>query len=355
MTARIWPADAVTGAPSYTGRYLRQVLGAFLGGHTSARPLGARSGVTPGTPATTVAATSTTWTVTPHCGVLDAEASALAGPYMYSFDVNVTGAMTAANGSNPRIDNICVQLSDPAESDGTSTPGVAIIYTAGIAGAPSVTRGATGGPPVIPARSIELAQINVPVSGGGSPSVSWDAPYSTAAGGIIPVSGSAFYPASSDEGQYIDDATYGLMRFDGSNFGTPIGSIWQAIQATGTAIPNNVATTVVMDTMSVNTTGVSIGGGSFRAPIAGVYMVSGSLKFPSAATGARGGQFALNGTLITGSNAHVPAQSTDTTQVTLPTIYVTCAVSDVISMQAVQDSGGSLTLVGGSFFACVRM
>lgn len=178
----VWPVDIVAGAPVFTGRQGRQLAVApFVAGATAARPLGARSGVRPGTPATTVTATSTTWTVADHAGLIDAELAAEAGPYTYSFDAVQTGSMTAADPSNPRIDLISVQISDPAESDGSSTPSAAVVYTTGVAsGTPAV--------PATPARSMALAQINVPVSGGGNPSTTWVAPTLTAAGGIIPVS-----------------------------------------------------------------------------------------------------------------------------------------------------------------------
>lgn len=162
MTARVWPVDAVSGAPSYTGRALRQTTVApFVAMGTSARPLGAKSGVRIGTPSSTVAATSTTWTVTPFAGVIDGESAAIAGPYAYAFDANVTGSVTAA-GASARVDRLDVQISDPAESDGSSTPSIAIVYTAG-----------TPGLAAAPARSHALAQINVPATGGGSPTVSW--------------------------------------------------------------------------------------------------------------------------------------------------------------------------------------
>ena len=177
----VWPVDAVSGAPTFSARQGRQLsIAPFVAGATATRPLGARSGVRPGTPTSTVSATSTTWTVNPHAGVIDAEAAAEAGPYTYSFDQAQTGTMTASDGTNPRIDLISVQISDPAESDGTSTPSAVPVYTTG-------TAAPTPAVPATPARSMAIAQINVPVSGGGSPSVTWVAPYLTAAGGVIPV------------------------------------------------------------------------------------------------------------------------------------------------------------------------
>lgn len=171
MVLRIWPADAVAGAPSNTGRSLRQALMSLIGaGVTAARPLGGRSGVRPGTPSSTVTATATVWTVKPHAGMLDVQAAAEASPYSYAVDANVTGAVTAANATNPRIDLVYVQLADPAEGDGTAAPGISILYLAGVAAASPVA-------PALPARSMALARLNVPKTGGGAPSVSWIAPY----------------------------------------------------------------------------------------------------------------------------------------------------------------------------------
>lgn len=208
MVDRVYPVAAVSGAPSYDGRALRQTAVApFIAGATASRPLGARSGVRPGTPATTVSATSTTWTVQPHAGVIDAEAAAEAGPYAYAFDAVNTGTMTAADASYARIDLISVQISDPAESDGSSTPSAAIVYTPGTAAAPAL--------PTQPARSMVIAQINVPISGGGSPSVTWVAPTLAAAGGITPATSAAFGDGTY-VGQYIDDPVKGFMRWNGS-------------------------------------------------------------------------------------------------------------------------------------------
>jgi hypothetical protein len=182
MGAYVWPADAVTGAPSYTGRKLRQLLGGLLIGKTSSRPLGGRSGVWPGTSTTTVTISAGNWQVGAHAGALDLETAAEAGPYFYSSDDSpfVGTGVTAADATNSRIDIVYVQLSDPAESDGTSTPGVAFGYLAGSPG--------SGVPPTTPARSLVLAWLNVPnVAGGGvgSATVTWKAPYTAAAGGTI--------------------------------------------------------------------------------------------------------------------------------------------------------------------------
>lgn len=216
MAARVWPVDAVTGAPSYTGRALRQTtVSSSSAQGSTARPLGGLSGVRPGTPTNIATATSTTWTVTPFLGLLDGEAAAIAGAYAYSFDTNQTGSVTAAAVS-ARIDRLDVQVDDPAESDGTSVPTIRVQYTAGVAG--------SGVPAAAPSRTHPLALINVPASGGGSPTVSWTATYYCAPGGFLPFNTLAGLTAwtTAGTGQWVEvqnDSTAtnnGLYRWSGS-------------------------------------------------------------------------------------------------------------------------------------------
>jgi hypothetical protein len=180
----VFPVDAVASAPEYTGRELRQVLSALVDGATTARPLGGRSGVRKGTPTTTVVASGGNWSILPHIGILDLESAVEAGSYMYASDATTTpDAITAADATHPRKDIVYVTLDDPAESDGSSVPAVTPGYLAGTAAASPTA-------PATPARSMVLAEINVPnVAGGGATSatVTWKAPVTVAAGGIIPV------------------------------------------------------------------------------------------------------------------------------------------------------------------------
>lgn len=180
MTITVWPVDAVAGAPAYSGRMLRQTLSVFLPMGDPSRPLGARSGVRAGTPASTGSATSTTWSCGSHAGVLDVEAAANAGPYAYAVDAAVSGALNAADASNARTDLVYAQLTDPAE-DGGATPQVQILYLAG-------TPAGTPVAPATPARSMSLFWVNVPKVGGGNPTVTWVAPSLGGDGVIIPSS-----------------------------------------------------------------------------------------------------------------------------------------------------------------------
>lgn len=232
---RLGWADAVAGSPSYVGRALRQLMSPLVGGATAARPLGASSGVRPGTLASIVTATSTVWTVTPFAGVIDLEAAAIAGPYPFAFDTNQTGAVTAADASNPRVDILCVRVSDPAEGDGTAAPLIELLYLAGAAVASPVA-------PATPARSFVIAKINVPVAGGGSPTTTWVAPYTVSAGGVVPALTQAALAAGGGyEGQVAsvvadpNPALNGTWLFHGGAWDQQTGdSGWLPISATYT-------------------------------------------------------------------------------------------------------------------------
>lgn len=175
MTRTLWPVNLNGTAPVYSGRMLRQVGSVKYAGARQSRPFGTRSGVSPGTPDTFVAATSTTWWVDPHTGVLDVHTSATVGPYEYALDQTESGPLTAADASNPRVDILYAQVADPSESDGTTTPGLVIGYQAGVAAVSPVA-------PATPARAMLLATISVPKAGGGAPSVIRQAPTLTLAG-----------------------------------------------------------------------------------------------------------------------------------------------------------------------------
>lgn len=223
MAGQLWPVDPVSGAPSYDGQTLRQTAGP-LAGAASGRPFGCGSGVWQSTPASTVAATSTTWTVTPFGGALDVEASNVEGCYLFAFDANVTGTVNAADATNQRVDSLFVQMDDPAAGDGTSAPAVRVIYTAGTPGASGGSRGAAGGPPAIPARAFELAQIQVPKSGGGSPSVTITAVRVVALGGVQPIADDNDHPPAPQPGTTVyNPDPVALEVYDGSNWRFPDG------------------------------------------------------------------------------------------------------------------------------------
>jgi hypothetical protein len=196
MVNSIGNTNAVAGLPSYSGRMLRQLASPAFAGATAARPLGSLTGVRPGTPSNTITATSTTWTAQPFAGNADVESLAIAGGYPFAFDAVQTGAVTPASASYPRADIMYVQIDDPSE-DGSATPAASLKYAAG-----TVLVGGVLTAPLPVTRAFIVATINVPISGGGSPSVTWGAPVVVAAGAILPVPTVAALPSVGYPGQY---------------------------------------------------------------------------------------------------------------------------------------------------------
>jgi hypothetical protein len=229
MAVVVYPLDSIEGAPSYTGRMLRETLAVILGGATASRPLGIRSGVRPGTPSTTISISGTTVTIGEHAGAVDVEAAAEAGPYLYAVNAAWTQVLDAANATNPRTDAFGIQISDPAESDGTSVPGGALVYKAGDPG--------PGAPmPTLPARFMLLGTASVPKSGAGSPTVTWAAPTLTAAGGVMNFSSTAERNTATSAGLVGP----GQLAWVGSVLQQYNGSGWDNITPRVGVVPTSV-------------------------------------------------------------------------------------------------------------------
>jgi hypothetical protein len=159
--------------------------------------------VRPGTSPTTVTATSTTWSAGLFAGVIDAEASNLSGAYNFAFNVATSGSVTASSVSNPRIDTLAVQISDPPE-DGSANPLVTLIYTTGVASATPVA-------PVAPARSFVIAQLQFPAGTGTTPTVTWVSPYMVAPGGVGWVATFSQIPGSGNIGDKFVTLDSGIV------------------------------------------------------------------------------------------------------------------------------------------------
>jgi hypothetical protein len=314
MAVAMLPLDATAGSPSFTAAQTRQAFSAFLGIAPVGRPVGAVSGVRPGTVTTTVFMSgggSTTWNVAAHSGVLDTQTSASAGPYAYATDGTDTGAITAANATNPRVDIVYVKVNDNVQ-DGSGLTSGQVLYLAG-------TAALSPSPPAVPARGMVLANINVPVSGGGAPTVSWVA----------------------------------------TQFGaTPRGQAYQAVAqsiANGTVVPVTLDTGTGVGTVNIDTMWTSGANTKLTAHTAGKYRISGSVGFSSNATGRRNGAIRLNGstTLIQTETAVVTAGAT--TVCPIATFEYPLAVGDYLELVAVQTSGAALlTSVASPFMTFLR-
>lgn len=177
MTITFLAPDGV----AVTAMQERQARAAGHGGG-SGRQLGGRSGFRVGTPSTVLSATSTTWTLTPCSAMIDPGASTHQGMYGWSSDANITGSVTAADGTNPRKDIVYIQVNDSSAGDGSGATTAPVLYLAGTP-APSGSQVA----PTLPPRSFLVGTIDVPVAGGGSPSVTLNPARFVAAGGVLPV------------------------------------------------------------------------------------------------------------------------------------------------------------------------
>lgn len=176
MTITLLAPDGV----AVTAQQERQARAAGHGGG-SGRQLGGRSGFRVGTPSTVLAATGTTWTLGPCAAMLDPGASTHQGMYGWSSDANVTGAVTAADATNPRKDIVYIQVNDSSAGDGSGAVTANVLYLAG-------TPGVTPSAPTLPVRSFLVGTISVPVAGGGSPTVALNPARYVAAGAPLPVS-----------------------------------------------------------------------------------------------------------------------------------------------------------------------
>ena len=179
MTITLLAPDGV----AVTAQQERQARAAGHGGG-SGRQLGGRSGFRVGTPSTVLTATGTTWTLGACAAMLDPGASTHQGMYGWSSDANVTGSVTAADATNPRKDIVYIQVNDSSAGDGSGATTAPVLYLAG-------TPGVTPSAPTLPARSFLVGTITVPQVGGGSPSVVLNPARYVAAGGLLPVNGTA--------------------------------------------------------------------------------------------------------------------------------------------------------------------
>lgn len=214
MTITVLPMDATAGAPTYSALNARQAQAAMYGGPTGV--FSARSGWRPGTPAATLAVTSSTWTVNPCSAVISPAATLYQGSYGWATDTALTGSVTAADATNPRLDILYIQVSDYSAGDGSGALSAPVLYLAGSATATPVA-------PTLPARSFLVGTIAVPKSGGGAPTVTLNQQYFVAAGAPVPV----FSQAERDAFTPYDGFVVKRMDVPGRPNQTYDGTTWQ--------------------------------------------------------------------------------------------------------------------------------
>lgn len=186
---------------TYSGLVVRRQDAMLLSADGTAG--GAVGGIRPGDIGLAVSVAGSTITVTAGVAALF---RASFGVYRVSNPSSWTGSLAAANATNPRIDLVYVRVWDNAV-DSSGLFKADVVYLQGTA-APSPVAPSPGATEIY----IPLATINVPQSGGGSPSVSTTVrAIAVAPGGISP-SGTA---VGTYAGQYRDGNGY-LERYTGS-------------------------------------------------------------------------------------------------------------------------------------------
>lgn len=228
--------DATSGLPVCDAQALR-LADAVLIGNGSPRPLGARSGIRPGTGEVTVS--GSTVTVQPVAYEIDAAVSTTQGPYRGAEPEVTTFTLAAADSTNPRKDIVYVRVSD-TDADASGARKAEVLYAAGI---PAQTPTA----PTLPSRSLLIATVDVPKLNGGAASVTQANQYAVASGGILPVSSQAEADAlTGTPGMHIRRLDTGALEwFDaaGQRHGDDTG--WVALppatgswaSGTGTSAP----------------------------------------------------------------------------------------------------------------------
>lgn len=232
MASHALAINASGGSPAYNAQQWRQSLTSLaLPGSGGLQVV---PGVRPGA-GLTVSVASGTVTVTPGSAIVQGASSVTQGAYLAVVDSNFTATLTAADGTNPRVDLVYLRVRD-TDADGSGQRDCSPVYVAGTPAAsptaPTIPAGTTG---------IILATISVPKSGAGSPTVSTATRQTTvASGGILP--GAA--PASPYVGQYYDDGTQ-LRRWNGTTWDTygPVGAwssswtpTWNGLSVLGSSV-----------------------------------------------------------------------------------------------------------------------
>jgi len=353
MAVAVYPLDAISSVPLYTGRMLRDTLAAILGGATSTRPLGIRSGLRPNTPTDCITMSGLNWTaVKSFAGAVDVQTAAEAGPYLFAITGSPTGTIAAQDATNPRKDILTLLVSDNAE-DSTGVASGTLVYTQGVASA-------TPAQPATPARSFLIGVFNVQKSGTGSPTFTLTTAVLSAAGGIVKTSSVSDYPASPVVGDYVDDASLGLLRWNGTTWVPQAPQSNRAeLKYTGAGISCTSGANVVVsydgtdyyNNLSAFTYNRATG--TLVCTRAGTYEFDADIVW--AVTGSTTGirQLGLYKAL-----AATPTTFVLQSVLTLPaqnTIFkmnakwkLTLAVGDVVEFQAAQNSGGALNVAAAN-------
>ncbi|MDG4796221.1 hypothetical protein [Micromonospora sp. WMMD1082] len=264
------PADplfinASSGAPSYNAAELRRALGVLVSQAGSNDRFGARSGVHPAG-AAALSLSGFTLTVQHVQAVVYPAASTTQGPYLVQLPAH-THTVPAAS-AQPRKDIVVLRVRDTDE-DGSGERDADTVYVTGTA-APSPVE------PSVPAGTFRMGTIDVPATGGGNPTLTYNSPFVVATGGILPVRVSGDLPSTGlHEGAYAD-------RWDNDVLYRWNGSAWQAVASNAAYNAAFEATSLGYNGTNTNVTGITSTsfeagtsmGATFVAPASGSVLIT---------------------------------------------------------------------------------
>lgn len=210
-------ADPDTKLPAYSGASFRAALSGLLTSGTSAGV--ARTGALD---ARSLGVTLTATNVTVAGGGY--ALGTPAGVYLVAVaDAIQLGSLAPADPTNARVDRVVLRVDDPSNGGGPDRTG-SIELIKGTPGATPTLPSVPG-----PTRYADLARIDVPRAGAGSPSVTDLRTYTAAQGGILPMRDLAQINAfAGPSGQVAYNATGGTLHLR-------VGGVWKLIRVESTS------------------------------------------------------------------------------------------------------------------------
>lgn len=354
--------NAATGAPAYAANELRRLHAMYLTQAVGDK-FGARSGVHPAG-GNAVSLSGTTITVLHTKAVVYPGLTSTAGPYVVALQSR-THTLTAADGSNPRKDIVVLRVWDNDED----ALGLRQADTEYIVGDPAAS-------PVekpVPSGAFRMATIDVPQSGGGSAVLTFNAPYTVATGGVLPVRNDAELPGGSS-GLYD-----GMMRWNRDTDQLQVhdgGTTWETLASISAIAPGTIvahlqrsadqaltdtlasssATAISWDTEVLDRLDCWSSGTNpdrYQPNVAGWYKLDGMVSFDPDTDGlVRGAAWRKNGVAIDGnvSRAHLAGTGTNTaTAIAVPMAVSMNGTTDYIELVGLHDGGADMVTANSGF------
>lgn len=338
MSTPLW-LNADAGAPAYDAQTLRRLFSMFIAQLGTGARFGARQGVHPADQ-DAVSLLGTTITVLDTKAVLYPGITASSGPYVCAIP-STSFSLAPADPTNPRKDIVILRVYDDDEDSSGLREAVAE-YIVGTPAAAPVE-------PTVPTGGMRVATIDVPQSGTGSASLTYNAPYTVATGGVLPIRNQSERPVGG--GGPAGGVLWNLER---NWFEVIEGGSWKvraplfaarSYDASGTNIPTGSWTPVLFDTPNADW-----GSGSFftvPAQMSGKWTLSAFVGWDTNPNGMRAGILTRNGTdksvnLLESTEGFIPAVTGFPTGLSIPAQTFDLVAGDTIHLLAWQNSGGTL-------------